>query len=116
MKTLRFVSLTFIMILMACTSQQPDFPLGDFDNGRFIMTVLPDGKYTVVDGSDEISPIENGRYTVNGNEVTFVDESCGADEGHYTWSFDGEKLRLESNGDPCEGRRPQMARAWSFLP
>jgi hypothetical protein len=105
------------ILIAACASQQPEFPTGVFEFDQQRITFEPDGTYTVWNFAIESFDVEDGQYTVDGNEITLLDEAedCGLAEGHYTWEFDGKKLLFEVVEDSCEGRSTNLKRGNWFI-
>lgn len=95
----------FIIALTACTSPTPasEAPglVGTFTNSGEELTFNEDGTWF-------IRWQNNGSFTVNGNQVTFVDEdnrsdSCPPDQepGVYEWTLEGQTLTFTLVSDPC---------------
>ncbi len=114
-----FIILAIILsiLIAACASQQAEFPTGVFEFAQQRITFEPDGTYTVWRINIESFDVEDGKYTVDGNQITLLDdaEDCEFAEGHYTWAFDGKKLLFEVVEDPCEGRRTNLKRGNWFI-
>jgi hypothetical protein len=112
----RFIGLAIIIsILIVACSSQPEFPTGEFDHAQLRIHFKPDGTFTVWRLNVETLEIEDGRYTVDGDQITIQDEECDPDEGAYTWEFDGEKLILDTIEDACDGRRQNLNGKKYFL-
>ena len=99
-----------LALIFAGCSSQPEFPTGKFIVPEGYVEFFPDGKTTAYSNGELIIP--NGSYTVNGNEITTnwgdVDFCDPADDGLYTWEFDGEKLLFTLVEDDCGVRRGRM--------
>lgn len=107
--------------------QPAEFPVGVFERAQQRITFMEDGTFTVWQTSLETFDVENGRYAINGNQITMqdctvqdcTDEVCGPDEGLYTWQFEDDKLIFELIEDTCEGRRESLAgtgNKWLYRP
>ena len=106
-----------LSVLVAACSQQPEFPTGVFEFAQQRITFNPDGSYTVWRINIESFDVEDGRYTIDGNQITFQDEAedCELAIGKYTWEFDGEKLLFETIEDECEGRKDSLSKSKWFI-
>lgn len=107
------LTISLVAILGACSSQQAEFPTGEFQTDFTLIHFLPDGKFTVYNRALDSYDVSDGDYTINGNKITFVDgsnEGCGTDAGQYTWDFDGERnqISFELIEDNCEGRKDAL--------
>ena len=51
-------------------------------------------------------------YTISGNQITFLDDYCGSDEGIYTYSINGNTLSLVEVSDPCS-RKTLLEGDWT---
>ena len=114
----RLIGLTIILLVfVAACSQQPEFPTGVFEFAQQRITFNPDGSYTVWHINIESFDVEDGRYTIDGNQITFQDETedCELAIGKYTWEFDGEKLLFEPTEDECEGRKDSLSKSKWFI-
>ena len=117
-KYVLLICVAFIISILsvACASQQAEFPTGKFDLAQKQITFLPDGTFTVWILNTETFDIEQGRYSVDGNQITLQDEVCAGD-GKYTWEFDEKHLVFELVEDECEGRLESLSRGkWLFKP
>lgn len=110
------VAIIISFLSAACASQQADFPTGKFDLAQKQITFLPDGTFTVWVLNTETFDVEEGRYSVDGNQITLQDEECAGD-GTYTWEFDERYLVFDPIEDACEGRLESLSRGkWLFKP
>ena len=106
-----------LSVLVAACSPQPEFPTGVFEFAQLRMTFYPDGTFTVWRINIESFVVEDGKYTIDGNQITIQDEAedCELAEGIYTWEFDGEKLLFDPIDDPCEGRQSDLKKGNWFI-
>jgi hypothetical protein len=88
----------------ALVEVQADFPTGDFEKAQQRITFMPDGTFTVWIINIESFDVEDGRYTIDGSQITMQDEVCDPEEGNYTWQFDGTYLSFDLIEDACDGR------------
>jgi hypothetical protein len=112
----RFIGLAIIIsVLIVACSSQADFPTGEFDHAQLRIHFKSDGTFTVWRLNVETFEVEDGRYSVVGDQITLQDEECDPDDGIYTWEFDDEKLVLDSIEDACDGRRQNLNGKKYFL-
>lgn len=111
MKKFSLIALTALAVILAgcggtgsarSTTIQAD--LGDFPAGNYMNTILAwtldfkaDGSYLA--GGPQV--VENGVFTVDGNQISFKGSYCGDATGIYTWSYDGTALEFEQVHDEC---------------
>ena len=116
-KYVRLIGLAIILsILLAACSQQPEFPTGVFEFAQERLTFYPDGTFTVWRINTETFDVEDGRYTIDGNQINLQDEICDSVVGKYTWEFDGEKLLFDPiEDDECEGRQDSLSKSNWFI-
>ena len=106
-----------LSVIVAACSPQPEFPTGVFEFAQLRMTFYPDGTFTVWRINIESFVVEDGKYTIDGNQITIQDEAedCEFAIGKYTWEFDGEKLSFEPIEDACEGRKDSLSKSKWFI-
>ena len=110
------IAIIISILSVACTSDQANFPTGKFDLAQKRITFLPDGTFTVWILNTETFDVEDGRYSVDGNQISFQDEICAGD-GKYTWEFDERVLVFDLIEDECEGRSESLSKGkWLFKP
>ncbi len=85
----------------------PSFPAGSFmmmdGFGFWRFTFNADGTFTV-NLNDIFDVVQNGRYAIEGDRVTFSDDSevCqGKGDGEYAWRVDGDVLAMRTIADRC---------------
>jgi hypothetical protein len=110
-----FWTITCILFVAAtlCACSSEEFPTGTYINGQFVTEYRDDGTFTMWD-NDKIST--EGTYTVKGDEVTWKDSFCDAENAGsatYKWFADDQGLRFELIGeDLCQGRRDSLSVKW----
>jgi hypothetical protein len=91
------------------TEELAEFPIGKFYNSSFLYTLIlnEDGTWSV-GAYDKMF----GHYHVEGDQVTFSDESgwCisageGGEDGIFTWTYIDGVLQLKSVKDICHSRK-----------
>ena len=87
--------------------------------GRISITYSADGSLnTVISMTIENHTVDEtvavGTWSVNGDNLTFVDEECDDKLGYYKIvSVDKNNLRLSLISDNCEGRGIEIADNWT---
>lgn len=75
-------------------------------------------KYTV---SAEGVIVVSGTYSINGNEITFIDEETKIPglptmvPGRYQWKIENDILSLIAVDDPVDGRSKAMVNPWKRI-
>lgn len=91
------------------------FTIGSDD---FVGRLTPDGTAKLfVEGQLDAA----GTYSVEGDEVTVVDEESGvgdfcAGEGRYHWALDGDQLSMTLIDEACPGRTELWTAGWTKAP
>lgn len=97
--------------LSACSNN--GFPTGTYTHNQFVTEYREDGTFTMWE-NDEITT--EGTYSVKGDEVTWKDSFCDAENAgsaSYKWSADDQGLSFELIGEElCEGRRDSLSVKW----
>lgn len=86
-----------------------EFPIGEYDRAQQRLSFKDDGTFTVWIINVESFSVEDGKYTIEGDQIIMTDELCGPDEGKYTWRIELDKLIFELIEDTCESRRDSLA-------
>jgi ketosteroid isomerase-like protein len=89
----------------APTPGQPAFPVGTYtakdQDGAWVMSFRSDGTFTVK--MDDRVIVPGGKYTVKNDQVVLSNGIetllCGAGDGIYKWSFDGQALTFGAVSD-----------------
>ena len=110
---IKILSLTFACVvtqLFAGNPYQPteDNLVGKWNKAGVVWSLNADHTFTFLNGESSIS----GKYTVEGNQLTIVDETatgyaktCGADKpGVYKFTINDKALTLTEVKDNCTGR------------
>lgn len=108
---------TIIFILFAAATlsacNNDGFPNGTYSHNQFVSEYRDDGTFTMWE-NDEI--VTEGTYSVEGDEVTWKDSFCDAENAGsatYKWSADDRGLSFDLIGeDLCKGRRDSLSVTW----
>jgi outer membrane protein assembly factor BamB len=98
------------MVLVAALSQASP-PLGPLAMRDFRLQFDPAGMFTL---SGEGWPSMAGRWTINGSEITLVNQSGPADcaaPARYTLGVEGARVGLDVLADDCQSRRMILDRS-----
>ena len=107
-------ALLTLSALSAVAANDKAFPAGTFRSEDALLTFAADGKFRLEHNG---SLLVNGRYRVEGDQVTFEDEggpmACDAGvAGRYRWTYDGKQIGFKAVEDGCTGRSMGMVRQW----
>lgn len=116
------ILLSFLVSCEMLSTDSAEFPTGRFvlEEKGWAIQYYEDGTWAFFAGDMEV-PADGGTYRVDGDLVT--DEGADGEEGHcagpatYRWSFDGQMLSFELEGDDqCANRRVAFdGRSWTFV-
>jgi hypothetical protein len=96
------------LAIVGCTSNGTSFPIGEYrHSGGGITNYMDGGTFTHKFANGTIL-VEEGRYSVDGDIITFVDETCPAVEGVYHWTNQGGDILLELVEDDCSARASSL--------
>ena len=124
---MKFVKSVFVCLcLLSGSTLFAQSPVGDWKievetpDGEMIPTKVSytaEGVYMVDLGIDDIIDIK-GKYTVEGDKITMKDtegEMMCTEEGIYTFSVDGDMMKLERVEDACAGRGDAATREFTKM-
>lgn len=90
---------------------------GAWMNGNDQSLIIKDNRYAIyLSGIERDHPII-GRYSVKGNEVTFVNKKdpCEGAKGLYEVSFKGKNIVFKCKDDGCSKRQAILLNSWMWL-
>ncbi len=100
-----FIAVVAVLIAAGCTAKTEPFPTGTYlCKAKLDNAFMEDGTFIISGGG---SVVAEGNYTVDGDEITIIDNTCTG-EGIYTWSFEDGKLMFEVIDDDCSIRRDTL--------
>jgi hypothetical protein len=104
----------FVVLFVAgCTVKTEPFPVGTYlCSAELDNAFMEDGTFKISGGG---SVITEGHYTIDGDEITIVDDSCSG-EGVYRWSYKDGTLMFEAIDDNCSIRRSSLTAGLNLKP